>query len=202
MSCRPPSSDSRTRSELTALFAALLLLAGCIAPVSETAPLDCRCDAPVSAGSKSFAARVVKVKDGDTLDVEPACLPPGAILVTVRLGGVDAPETPKRGRDGQPGGEEAWRFLESLVSSGTVIVEPRQRDRYQRTVGRVTTDDGRDVEIEMVRSGWAWWYRQYAGDDRALEEAEAAAKADRLGIWHEDGPEPPWEFRRAQKSGE
>jgi len=52
----------------------------------------------------------------------------------------------------------------------------------------------------MVRDGLAWWYRKYAEEqspaDRVLyEEAEARAKAARVGLWGDPDPMPPWDWR-------
>ena len=73
------------------------------------------------------------------------------------------------------------------------------RDRYGRTVGRVYVN-GRDVNAELVRSGYAWVYRKYA-TDRSLYGVEADAKAEQRGLW--GSPEakrvPPWEWRHGGK---
>lgn len=61
--------------------------------------------------------------------------------------------------------------------------------------------DGHDVNLEQVRAGMAWWYRQYAKEqtpaDRQLYElAENDARAAKRGLWADSQPVPPWEFRR------
>ena len=60
--------------------------------------------------------------------------------------------------------------------------------------------DGQDLNLVMVRDGLAWWYRKYAEEqspaDRVLyEEAEARAKAARVGLWGDPDPMPPWDWR-------
>ena len=67
-------------------------------------------------------------------------------------------------------------------------------DRYKRSLGRVIVD-GLDVNLWMVRQGMAWRYDQYS-KDVALGEAQAAAKARRLGLWHDAEPVPPWRWRK------
>lgn len=46
-----------------------------------------------------------------------------------------------------------------------------------------------------------WWYKKYAGEqspvDRNLyEAAEAKAREQRMGVWVDPEPVPPWEWRR------
>jgi endonuclease YncB( thermonuclease family) len=61
----------------------------------------------------------------------------------------------------------------------------------------------RDVGLEQVRGGYAWWYREYAReqtpDERAIyEAAETDAKEARRGLWNDPAPQPPSAFRRQQ----
>ena len=73
---------------------------------------------------------------------------------------------------------------------------------YSRTVGVVLVN-GHDVNLEQVRAGMAWWYRQYAKeqtpDDRQLYElAENEARVATRGLWADPQPVPPWDWRRAK----
>ena len=56
--------------------------------------------------------KVMRVKDGDTIVISPV---DGGQFFTCRLYGIDAPETSKRGKSGQPYGEEATRSLKKLL---------------------------------------------------------------------------------------
>lgn len=61
--------------------------------------------------------------------------------------------------------------------------------------------NGKDVGLEQVAAGMAWWYRKYASEQtpqaRAdYESAEFMAKAKRLGLWADKNPTPPWEWRK------
>ena len=74
-----------------------------------------------------------------------------------------------------------------------------KRDRYGRIIGKISVDH-RDVYLEQVRRGMAWHYKQYAGDqspdDRgAYADAEVAARAAGVGLWHDVAPVAPWEWR-------
>ena len=139
---------------------------------------------------------VAKVSDGDTVHVVTS----GAKL-RVRLYGIDAPETAKRGKPGQPYGEEAARALRAKVAGRQVRVDVMDTDRYRRSVA-ILWLDGWDVNREMVAEGYAWAYRQYLDRPHASEylSAEESARRARLGLWQQNNPQPPWEFRRAQRT--
>ena len=78
----------------------------------------------------------------------------------------------------------------------TVLVRSSGLDRYRRTLGRVEVD-GVDVNLRMVRDGFAWHYVAYS-KDAALATAQAEAKAGKRGLWIDAGPVPPWGFRRGR----
>ncbi|HOX44205.1 MAG TPA: thermonuclease family protein [Myxococcota bacterium] len=139
-----------------------------------------------------FEGRVVRVLDGDTVEVL-TLEGERRVPVKVRLHGVDCPE--KR----QPFGQKAKEAALRLAGGQQVSVVPRDRDRYGRTVGVVRLPDGRSLNAELVRLGLAWWYRRYAPRARELEELEAQARAARLGLWADPSPQAPWDFRKAQR---
>ncbi len=81
-----------------------------------------------------------------------------------------------------------------------VTVEYEKRDRYGRIVGKVLLD-GMDVCLEQVKAGFAWHYKKYRHeqsleDQRLYADAENKARYERLGLWRENNPNPPWEHRR------
>jgi endonuclease YncB( thermonuclease family) len=137
----------------------------------------------------SFTGRVVRVVDGDTVYV----LDASKTQHKIRLAGVDAPEV------AQAFGTKAKRRLIELVVGKTVEVNWHKRDKYRRLVGKLIAE-GQDVNLAMVRSGLAWWYRKYADEqspvDRVLYKAtEDQTRAKRLGLWIDPHPIPPWEWR-------
>lgn len=139
-----------------------------------------------------LVGRVVGVSDGDTVTV----LDARQRQHTIRLGGIDAPESR------QAFGQRAKRTLSDLVFTREVRVEYERRDSYGRIVGTVLVN-GRDANLWMIEQGMAWWYRAYARDQRAADQylyatAEAAAKSRRIGLWRDSNPIPPWEFRKRQ----
>jgi endonuclease YncB( thermonuclease family) len=130
-----------------------------------------------------FRGRVVAVVDGDTVDVLRGGQP-----ARIRLAGIDCPEK------AQPYGARARQATAALAFGAEVRVIERERDRYGRTVGEVVLGDGRSLNRELVRQGWAWWYRRYS-QDRALGDLEIVARMERRGLWVDPQPVPPWEWR-------
>lgn len=131
-----------------------------------------------------FSGKVVGVTDGDTISV----LHDGR-AEKIRLDGIDCPESH------QAFGAKAKHFTSDLAFGQIVTVKVKEKDKYGRTVGEVILQDGRSVNRELVQSGLAWWYRKYS-TDQSLGELEAQAKADHRGLWADQDPTPPWDFRQ------
>lgn len=137
----------------------------------------------------TIEGRVVGVADGDTVTV----LDDARTQHKIRLSGIDAPEKK------QPFGQRSKESLSELVFSKTVTVETSKRDRYGREVGKVLVD-GVDANLEQLKRGMAWHYKAYVREqsprDRVLySEAEEIARMGRVGLWRDETPQPPWEFR-------
>lgn len=126
------------------------------------------------------------VADGDTLTV----LDAEKRQHKVRLHGIDAPEK------GQPFGAKAKEALAGIVFKKDVTVEVKDTDRYGRVVGKVK-QGGVDVNLKMVKDGFAWQYRRY-DKSRALLDAEEEARNAKRGLWAGADLVPPWEFRRTR----
>jgi endonuclease YncB( thermonuclease family) len=81
-----------------------------------------------------------------------------------------------------------------------VTVKPRGQDRYQRTVAEVILPDGRNLNHEIVKAGFAWWFRRYAPGDETLERLEKEARQARRGLWVDQQSQiPPWEYRKVSR---
>ena len=146
--------------------------------------------------------RVVRVADGDTITVlasggtrpvasakrRSGVLVGGiersdsatAVEHKIRLHGIDAPE------GGQAYGNAAKSHLSNLVAGRSVRVKWKSRDKYGRILGVVYVD-GKDVNLEMLKTGFAWHYKRfdstpaYAHAERAGWWGEASRRADRCG---------------------
>ena len=103
-----------------------------------------------AARSESFDAIVTRVSDGDSVRVRPVDGGPPRVL---RLLGMDAPERC------QAYGPQARSALSRQVLWRPVRVQATTRDRYQRLLARLETDDTPDVNGWMVAQGHAWSYR-------------------------------------------
>ena len=137
--------------------------------------------------------RIRRVIDGDSLEVKYAGL--FSFLrqsFPVRLYGIDAPEL------AQPYGQESRKQLETLVRRGGIRMDAVTTDRYGRTVGILYPRRRRDdpVNVAMVRSGMAWWYRRYGARGLGFAEAEAEARRRRRGLWKDGNrARAPWDYR-------
>ena len=134
--------------------------------------------------------RIVGVLDGDTVEL----LTDDLVHQRIRLRGIDAPE--KR----QAFGNRAKQALSALVFGRRVTVAYSKVDRYDRWVGRITVN-GVDVSRAVIAQGMAWHFafykREQPADERVGDaEAEQAARLERRGLWVDDAPVPPWDFRR------
>lgn len=151
---------------------------------------------PPLRAERFFDARVVKVADGDTLEVVREPGPDGAgggERLRIRLFGIDAPER------GQPWSRRAQSALAERTLRKQVRINAVETDRYGRTVGEVYADDV-CVGCELVREGHVWVYRRFTHDP-VLLALEAEARAARRGLWALPEAErvPPWEWRQRQR---
>ncbi|MBC5992661.1 thermonuclease family protein [Pontibacter cellulosilyticus] len=132
--------------------------------------------------------KVVGVKDGDTV-----VLLKNGEEVTVRLFGVDTPEK------NQAFGQRAKQFTSDLAFGKQVRLITHNKDRYGRTVGTIILPDGRNLNEELIRNGYAWHYKAYSKDVN-LANAEADARRFKRGLWADANPTAPWDFRKNRSS--
>jgi endonuclease YncB( thermonuclease family) len=99
----------------------------------------------------------------------------------------EAPETPKRKNEtGQPFNQQSKKHLSSLVLNQTVEIKSYGFDVDGRMLGEVFLEDGKNVNIEMVKAGLAEVYRGKPAsglDMGAYWKAEEEAKAAKRGMW-------------------
>jgi micrococcal nuclease len=135
---------------------------------------------------------VTGTADGDSFKVAKG---KGGRAYEVRLYGIDSPEY------GQPNWQEARALTKKLVLGKFVNIEPLDTDRYGRIIALVR-QQGQLVNSELVRNGLAWVYPQYCQAQplcNDLKVLEQAARKQRLGVWREKAPTPPWQWRRLQE---
>lgn len=134
----------------------------------------------------SYKAQVIHVLDGDTIDVLVANQ-----KLRIRLAEINAPEKT------QAYGNVSKQTLIKLIKNKDVTVMPIDQDQYQRVIAVVKLGDI-NINQEMVKLGMAWVYTSYNHDLR-LPLLEARAKADKVGLWKQTNPLPPWRYRKQQK---
>ena len=171
----PPRGMPRRLRAWYAVTAAVLS-----AVVAASAPF-----CPASDAQGRPAWRIEMINDGDTV----TCLDTEGRQVRVRLVGIDAPEL------NQPKGHEARAVLLAKLAGGVVRVEGDARDQHGRVLGTLRLDD-RNINREMVASGWAIAYRRHG---TSYGGAETDARKDRRGIWQGDF-ETPERWRERQRN--
>jgi micrococcal nuclease len=132
-----------------------------------------------------FNGQVVGVLDGDTIEVLY-----NNRTERIRLHGIDCPEK------GQAFGKRAKQAAADLVFGKSVVLQTHGKDKYGRTIADVLLADGLNVNQELVREGWCWWYEKHAPKDHALEQSQQEAKQAKRGLWSDPDPVPPWLYRR------
>lgn len=146
------------------------------------------CGASQAWGGKMLCL-VTSVPDGDTFRCQSA-----GNTYKIRIAGIDAPEK------GQPFGKEAAKRLRQLVLGEEVVVDSESTDKFGRVVARVQKN-GQDVGQTLVEEGCAWAYREFLRGPYASEylKAEESARNNKLGLWRQSNPTPPWEWRQQKK---
>ncbi|WP_294733187.1 thermonuclease family protein [uncultured Flavobacterium sp.] len=136
----------------------------------------------------TFTGKVMSVRDGDTFEV----LREGK-TERVRLAEVDCPESQ------QAYGKAAKKYAASLCAGKIVTVTSKvKRDRYNRVVGFIETNDGINVNEALVAAGFAWHYKYYS-DSKKLASLENQARAKKVGLWQDRNPTAPWEWRKTRR---
>lgn len=142
------------------------------------------------ASKKPQRARVIKVKDGDSVLLRYA----DSTEKEARLFGIDAPEY------NQPFGREAIAILSKLVYKKTVVVESKGVDRYQREIVLLVFDNQQtSINQQMIERGAAWVYTRYQ-KDRAWLMSQKTAQQKSLGLWANSSAIAPWLWRERHNS--
>lgn len=130
------------------------------------------------------AYQVVSVVDGDTIKVRI-----DGEKTTIRIIGLDTPETKKPNEPVQCFGKEASSNMQRLVQSKTVqlAADPTQddRDKYGRLLRHVFVNGSTNVALAQIQGGFG---REYTYDtayayQSQYRAAEATAQAAKRGTW-------------------
>lgn len=124
-----------------------------------------------------------RVLDGDTL-----LLTDGT---TVQIWGIDAPEK------GQPCADNARAYLEKITKGRKLTITVKDTDPYGRIVGKVKAGK-EDIAHFMVRTGMAWHDDYNAPEAGNLKKAMMAARKAGKGLWADESPVRPYDFRKGR----
>ena len=107
--------------------------------------------------------------------------------VKIRLASIDCPERK------QPFSAVATKFTSDAIFGRQVTVLVDSKDRYGRSIGWVYYDD-KNLNEELLKAGLAWHFRRYSKDEK-LQALEDEARANKVGLWQDTNPIPPWDWR-------
>lgn len=139
---------------------------------------------------------VQRVVDGDTVRLKDGR--------SVRMIGVNAPETGKKGRTDEPFAVAARERLQSLVdaSNGRVGVVPgrESKDRYGRTLAHLYGANGANLEAQLLAEGLGFLVAVAPNVELVTcqQAAERSARQARLGVWRQS---PVVDAAKIQRSG-
>lgn len=127
--------------------------------------------------------RVVEVYDGDTIAVDM-----NGQIEKVRMIGVDTPETHKPDTPVQCYGPEASEYTKNLLTNKTVRLEAdptnSNRDRYDRLLRYVYTEEGELVNQSLISLGYGFDYLSFTFQkSKEFAALGDAARNSRVGLW-------------------
>ena len=130
--------------------------------------------------------KVTKIVDGDTLSVDM-----DGKNTTIRLIGIDTPETVHPSKPIQCFGIEASNKAKELLSGQIVRIEtdPTQGevDKYGRTLAYIFMEDGTNFNEYMIKNGYAYEYT-FGGEYKyqsLFKSAQKEAETNKSGLWAE-----------------
>lgn len=144
-------------------------------------------------GYKSFISswhdvkKINSIHDGDTINV----INENGKKVKIRFYGIDAPEIK------QDYGKKSRDCLVDLLKDKNISYAIEDKDKYGRIVATIYADNI-NINYEMVKKGCAWSYFQYSKSIRN-EFAQLKAKYNKIGLWSQDNPQAPWDYRKENK---
>lgn len=145
---------------------------------------------PAFSQTQVIQVKVVGVIDGDTITV----LLKDKSQKQVRIKGIDAPELP------QAFGTEARQKLSDLILNKIIVIEYLKFKPDGQILGNVFLN-GKDVGLEMIQTGFAWLDDEQeellnSNNRSRYESSETNARSQSIGLWQDQAPIPPWEFKK------
>ncbi len=135
---------------------------------------------------RHIKGKVIGIKDGDSIEL----LVDDEVII-VDFKGVDCPEYK------QPFGKEATQFTRNLCMGKEVILESAYENKYKKYLADVILPDGRNLSQEILKAGLGW-HRTTLSKKADLYALEQQARKQKIGLWIQENPESPWEYRKSQ----
>lgn len=149
--------------------------------------LSCNNDKIKTKIENKIQGKVIKIKDGDTIDILFGGKP-----LTIRFAHIDCPEIKKH----QPFAQAAKKFTSDICFGQIVTVENNGSfDRYKRLLAVIINNKNENVNKALVKAGLAWHFLRYSSDT-SYDSLEAIARKSKIGLWADENPIPPWEWRK------
>ncbi|WGT30912.1 thermonuclease family protein [Pseudomonas marginalis] len=139
---------------------------------------------------------VQRVVDGDTVRLKDGR--------SVRMIGINAPETGKKGRADEPFAVAARQRLQALVaaSDGRVGLVPgrERKDHYGRTLAHLYGADGENLEAQLLAEGLGFQVGVAPNVDLVTcqQAAENSARNARLGLWRQSPVQSVAQLKRSE----
>ena len=137
--------------------------------------------------AETITGKVISVTDGDTIKI----LDEKNKVYKIRLNDIDAPEKK------QAFGNKSKENLSKYIAGENVRVEYYKLDRYKRILGTVYFKD-KDINKQQIIDGYAWVYKKYSKNNEYINQ-ERISKNHKRGLWKDDKPIEPWEYRKMKK---
>ncbi|MRJ09960.1 thermonuclease family protein [Ornithobacterium rhinotracheale] len=134
------------------------------------------------------AFKVIGITDGDTVK----------LLIDgqeqkIRLAHIDCPEKK------QAFGNVAKKAISDLIFGKNVyLVWGGEKDKYGRLIAEIIMEDGTNVNKLLVKKGLAWHFKKYS-NNQDYAQLEIEARQNKVGLWVDPNPIPPWIFRQMQR---
>lgn len=137
---------------------------------------------------KEFTAKVIGVKDGDTIEVLFKSKP-----IIIRLEHIDCPEKK------QPFGKKAKQFVsDNIFGKNVRVVSNGKRDRWKRLIAVIEMENGQNLNKLLVQNGFAMHFKKYSKDN-TYDALEQQAKINKAGMWSQKNVIAPWNYRGLKK---
>lgn len=172
-------------NRIVVLLSAFLMavLAGCESQQHSVVPVPIDTEPPYS-----YEGRIGRIWGGDNFEVVDESKVHYAFIR-----GIDTPEP------GQTWFNESCQKLRELARHKTAVINVHERDPWKREECELTIKDpetGETIEpaMKLLEGGLAWFDQSDGPWAEEYRKAEERARKEKIGIWSEPNPIPPWEF--------